>query len=120
MRFAGSVECRRSGGAASITLVGRDAAGEPVHLALLAPAPADLPPRLDAASVECLEAQRYRISADGRAWTVVAPRAYLHYDVSEAFYRAVPPRPVPLAKRLFWRLVLSAAATRAGRRWLAR
>ncbi len=120
MRFTGSIECRRSSGVSNLTLVGCDAAGRRVHFSLLGDVPADLPARLDAASVDCLEGQRYCIAADDRTWTVAAPRTYLHYDLTEAFYRAVPPRPVPLAKRLFWRLVLSAAASRIGRRWLAR
>ncbi len=120
MRFTGRVECRRTSGAATLTLIGLDAAGDRVHLSLLGDVPADLPGRLDAASVDCVEAQRFRIVADGRSWTVAAPRAYLHHDLSEVFYRAVPPRAVPLAKRLFWRIVLSAAASRFGRRWLAR
>lgn len=120
MGFTGRVECRRSSGMSSLTLVGHDSSGHPVHLSLLGALPEDLPPRLDAASVERLEAERYRISAGGRAWTIAAPRAYLHYDLAEAFFRAVPPRRVPLAKRLFWRLVLSAAASPVGRWWLAR
>ncbi len=120
MRFTGSVECRRSSGLSTLTLVGRDAAGHQVHLSLLGDCPPDLPARLDTASVDCLDASRYCIAAGDRTWTVAAPRIYLHYDLSEAFYSAVPPRPVPLAKRLFWRLVLSAAASPIGRRWLAR
>jgi hypothetical protein len=100
--------------------VGRDTAGARVHLSLVGALPADLPARLGTASVDCIEAERYRISAGGRTWVVAAPRAYLHYDLSEAFYGAVPPRRVPLGKRLLWRLVLAAAASRIGRWWLSR
>ncbi len=82
--------------------------------------PADLPARLDTASVDCTEAERYRISAGGWTWVVAAPRAYLHYDLSEAFYGALPPRRVPLGKRLLWRLLLAVAASRIGTSWLAR
>jgi hypothetical protein len=39
---------------------------------------------------------------------------HLHRDVAPPFYRALPPRPVPPGKRLFWRLVLALAASRAG------
>jgi hypothetical protein len=34
--------------------------------------------------------------------------------------QAVPPRRVPLGKRVFWRAVFALLATRAGRRWLER
>lgn len=120
MRFTGSVECRRSSGAALVTLVGHDAAGAQVHLSLVGAVPAELPARLDTASVDWVEAQRYRISAGGRTWVVASPKVYLHYDLSEAFYGALPPRPVPLGKRLLWRFVLAAAASRIGSWWLAR
>lgn len=116
----GSLECRRASEPPCLTLVGRDQGGNRVHLTLLGALPEDIPPRLDAASVTRLGAGRYEISAPGRAWELAALRAYLHYDLSEAFYRAVRPRRVPLAKRLFWRVVLAAAASRPGRRWLAR
>ncbi len=120
MGFTGSVECRRSGGAGLVTLVGRDTAGAPVHLSLVGALPEDLPARLPTASVDCIEAERYRISAGERAWVVAAARAYLHYDLSEAFYGALPPRRVPFGKRLLWRLVLAAAASRVGAWWLGR
>jgi hypothetical protein len=119
MSFTGSIECRRADECSCITLVGRDCAGEQVRLSLVGTAPADLPVRLDAASVEHLDGERYRISADERVWTLTA-RAYLHYDLSAAFYRAVPPRPVPLGKRFLLSGVLRAASTRAGQWWLAR
>ncbi len=120
MRFTGRVECRRTNGTACLTLVGRDARGDRVHLLLQGMPPGDLPARLDAASVTPLEADRYEIASGGRAWVVTGRSAHLHYDLSEVFYRAVPPRRVPLRKRLFWRVVFSAAGSRAGRWWLAR
>jgi len=43
--------------------------------------------------------------------------AHIHREVAGAFYKALPPRPVPLRKRLFWRVMLGLAATSAGR-WL--
>jgi hypothetical protein len=39
---------------------------------------------------------------------------HLHRDLAAQFYRAIPPRPAPWAKRVFWRLVLGLAASRAG------
>ena len=64
-----------------------------------------------------------------RGWTVLAEQGrfdlgpvqlFVHEDVSATAARAVPPRAVPLGKRLFWRAVFALLATRAGRRWLER
>lgn len=114
------IECRHSGAAGYITLIGLTQAGRRAHLTLEAAAPPDLPERLDAGSVERLDAGRYRVSAPGREWIIEARRAFVHHDVSGAFLAALPPRRVPLAKRLFWRLVLAAAASPAGRWWSTR
>jgi hypothetical protein len=119
MRFTGDVECRRSSGVQCITLVGRTESGEQVHLSLLGAADTELPPRLEAAQVEHTDADHYRVSSAGRSWTV-SGRCYVHADASQAFYAAVQPRPVPFAKRFFWRVVLAAAGTRVAQRWLAR
>jgi len=42
-----------------------------------------------------------------------------HEDVGVAVYAAIPPRSVPLAKRLFWRLVLFLLSSARGRAWIA-
>ena len=42
---------------------------------------------------------------------VIAGSDSRHRDVGVQFYRAVPPRPVPWRKRLFWRALLAFAAT---------
>jgi hypothetical protein len=39
---------------------------------------------------------------------------HLHREIAPQFYRAIPPRPAPWAKRVFWRMVLALAASRAG------
>ncbi len=39
---------------------------------------------------------------------------HLHREIAAQFYRAIPPRPVPLLKRWFWRVVLALATSRAG------
>jgi hypothetical protein len=49
---------------------------------------------------------------------IEATSLHVHRDVGNAFYRAVPPRLVPLRKRLFWRVVLALAGTGAGKRLL--
>lgn len=118
MRFTGRVACQRS--SARITLDGHDSAGARVLVALAGAAPADLPATLESASLESLADGRYCISAGGREWTIEAAREIVHLDAAAAFYAAVPPRKVPLSKRLLWRFALAAAATRAGRWWLAR
>jgi hypothetical protein len=40
---------------------------------------------------------------------------HLHREVSATFYRAIEPRTVPWGKKLFWRIVLSMAASRFGK-----
>jgi hypothetical protein len=46
---------------------------------------------------------------------VEAISLHVHRDIGRTFYRAIPPRPVPLAKRLFWSLVLALAGSRTGK-----
>jgi hypothetical protein len=60
------------------------------------------------------------IQADQGRFDLGAARLFVHEDVSALAAAAVPPRPVPLGKRLFWRAVFALLATRAGRRWLER
>lgn len=121
VRFWGWISCRRDGeGPLGLILVGRtqDRPDEPVQMAFACPAPADLPEALEDATVERLGARQYRISSGDRSWTVSAV-AHLHREVATAFYKALPPRPVPFRKRLFWRVLLGLAANPAGR-WLLR
>ena len=121
--FSGAVECRRDpAGPLGLTLIGRsaDGSGEVAHLALMGRAPADMPGGLEGASVEQLATGQYRISSSGRQWVLEAARVFLHRDVSERFYAAVPPRPASWQKRLLWRVALTVAASALGRRWLAR
>jgi hypothetical protein len=119
LSFPGGLECHRYAGPAGVTLVGRTTRGDTLHLSLLGAMPEDLPARLEAAELERVDAEHYRISSNGRAWVVPA-KPFLHYDLSAAFYAALPPRRVPLRKRLFWRLLLAAARTPPIRSWLAR
>jgi hypothetical protein len=48
-----------------------------------------------------------------------ASSAVHHEDVGAAVYAVIPPRPVPLRKRLFWRLILTLLGSRRGRAWIA-
>jgi len=121
VRFSGGVECRRdASGPLGLTLVGAVAAGEVAHLAFLGAPPQGLPAQLETAVVERLGPREFRISAAAGSWTLLAAHTYLHLDVGRRFYDAIPPRPVPLGKRIFWRLVLAVAASPLGHWWLRR
>lgn len=78
-----------------------------------------------------LHAARLRRSGDGAAldWSLEATegrfdagtaRLFVHEDVAAPAAAAIPPRPVPLGKRLMWRAVFTLLGTGFGRRWLAR
>ena len=121
--FSGRVECRRqAGGPLGLTLVGHsaDRRGDSCQLSFQGESPSDLPPYLDDVTVRRLEAGRYLLAGSGREWTVEARHAYWQRDVSPAFYRAIPPRVPPFARRLFFRLLLTLAATSFGRALIAR
>lgn len=114
--FRGPVSCRPQPGPLGLALTGATAAHpqQPTTLQFAASAPAQLPGALEDARVEDLGGGRYRIRSAQGEWLLSAPAVHLHRDVARQFYRAIPPRPVPAGKRLFWRLVLALAASRAG------
>lgn len=119
--FQGPVTCRRDQGArAGLTLTGAaaDNPAETLILTFLGPAPEDLPQTLEAPSVTRLSGQCYCIASPARQWRLQASAVYAHRDVGAAFYEAVPPRRVPLVKRVFWWSVLALAKRRLGRRLL--
>jgi hypothetical protein len=117
VRFRGGVSCRREDGPLGLTLIGRttDRPDEVATLAFAAAAPPGLPEALEDATVEEVEAGRYRIRSDQREWIFSARSAHLHREVASTFYRAISPRLVPWKKRLFWRVVLAVAASRVGK-----
>jgi hypothetical protein len=114
--FCGVVHCRRGHTVPGLTLSGSTAETpeEPTALAFSARAPADLPATLQDAVVDHLGGAQYRIGAGQREWLIDAAAVHLHREIAVQFYRAIPPRPAPRTKRVFWRVVLSLAATRAG------
>ncbi len=119
--FEGPVTCRRDDGvSAGVTLIGTAAGGRGQRLVLtfMDAAPRDLPQTLPAPRVVALGGQRYRIASPPGEWLLRARAVHEHRDVGAAFYQAVPPRPVPWKKRMFWRLVLLLAGSRAGTRLL--
>jgi hypothetical protein len=118
--FRGTVSCRRSWNA--LTLTGAAAAAEPgggiLIVTLTTFTVPDVPESLAAASISALDGQRYRIASGSGEWIVTAATVHVHRDIGDAFYGAIPPRAVPLRKRLFWRIVLALAGTGAGKRLL--
>lgn len=120
VRFRGGVSCRREAGPLELTLVGltTDRPDEVATLAFSGTAPAGLPEALEDATVEQVEAGRYRIRSGQREWVFAARAVHLHREVSASFYRAIAPRVVPWSKRLFWRVVLAMAASPTGKRLL--
>ncbi|HXW74433.1 MAG TPA: hypothetical protein VEK10_06435 [Steroidobacteraceae bacterium] len=114
--FRGAVSCRCAPDIPGLTLSGdtAEAPGEKTALAFSAAAPAQFPDSLQDARVERQSPGRYRISSATGEWFIDARAVHLHREIAADFYRAIPPRRVPWRKRLFWRLVLTLAASRAG------
>ena len=114
--FRGVVHCRRAHTVTGLTLSGStaEAPDEPTALAFSAAAPGGLPDTLQDAVVDHLGDAQYRIGTEQREWLIASPVVHLHREIAAQFYRAIPPRPAPWAKRLFWRVVLALAASRAG------
>jgi hypothetical protein len=114
--FCGVVHCRHAHTVPGLILSGSTAEEEePTTLAFSAAAPADLPVTLQDVVVDHLGGADYRIGAGQREWLISSPAVHLHRGIAAQFYRAIPPRPAPWTKRVFWRVVLSLAASRAGR-----
>lgn len=116
--FRGPVTCRRGVGGLTLTGGAADSADDSLIVTFIAATVADLPDSLGAATLRARDERHYRIICGSREWLVEATSVHVHRDIGREFYRAIPPRPAPLTKRLFWRVVLALAATRAGRRLL--
>jgi hypothetical protein len=116
--FRGPVSCRRSRNALTLTGAAAEPAGGVLIVTLVTAAAPDLPDSLAAVSILALGGEHYRIASGARDWIVTATTSHIHRDIGAAFYRAVPPRAAPLGKRIFWRIVLALAGTRAGKRFL--
>jgi hypothetical protein len=114
--FRGPVQVRRSPGPLGLTLSGGTRAQPNVitALAFSAAAPADIPATLVDALVERISPGQYRISSAAGEWLLGARALHLTHEVAAEFYRALPPRAVPAAKRFVLRIVLALAASRAG------
>lgn len=117
VRFSGAVTCAREPrGPLGLTLTGYMAEhpGEQVELAFAGTAPADLPARLEDAVIERGQPGEYRIVSAARVWAVAARSVHLHREIAQRFYRAIPPRPAPLVRRLLFGVSLTLARSRAG------
>jgi hypothetical protein len=115
-RFRGTVRTARTSGVLGLTLSGQtlEHPQDVTQLAFSGPSPADLPATIDAAVVHSLGDHQYQIESGAARWALTARAVHVHRDIAARFYRAIPPRPVPFMKRLFWRMVLALAATRGG------
>jgi len=109
------VRCTHTRDVPALTLAGMtvETPDEPTTLAFSS-APGELPATLQDPVVERLGDGRYRIASASGEWLLPPGPAHLHRDVGARFYRAIPPRPAPWKKRVFWRVVLALAASRAG------
>jgi len=116
--FRGPVRCGRTPGALILTGAAADSQDERLILTFVGPGLPAVPDSLPDPAVLALGEHHYRISTPARSWEIEPRSVHLHRDIGRAFYRAIPPRRVPLRKRLFWRLVWMLAGTRAGRRVL--
>lgn len=117
--FRGAVSCSRTSNALTLAGSAADCADDRFILTFITPSNPAIPDSLTAASVQAIDARHYRISSAAGDLVVAASSVHLHRDIGRAFYRAIPPRPVPLWKRLLLRLVLWLAGTGAGKRVLA-
>lgn len=117
-RFRGPLTCRRGTGSLTLRGPAADSATDILILTFIGSPPADLPDSLPDAAVLVLAEGRYRLTCGSRDWLLDAASVHLHRDIGATFRQAIPPRPAPLAKRLFWRLVLALAATGPGKRLL--
>jgi hypothetical protein len=116
--FRGPVICRRSRNALTLTGAAADPGGGILIVTLTTSTVPDVPESMTAASMSTLDGQHYRIACGSRDWIVTATAVHVHRDIGDAFRRAIPPRPAPLRKRVFWRIVLALAGTGAGKRLL--
>ena len=117
--FRGAVACRRTAGALILSGYAADSTTDRLILTLVSSSIPDIPDSLTAVILTAAGDGRYRIASESWELVVEATSLHVHRDVGTVFYRAVPPRPVPFTKRLFWLAVLWLAGTRTGKRALS-
>lgn len=116
--FRGSVTCRRDVGGLTLTGCAADSADDILIVTFIAASVPDLPDALSAVAITVRDEGQYRIMSGTRDWLIEAMSVHIHRDIGREFYSAIPPRDVPLKKRLFWRVILALAGSRAGKRLL--
>lgn len=116
--FRGPVFCRRTGDTLTLSGAAADSADDRLIVTLIGQAMADVPSSVSGASIRAVDQRHYLIASESQELLIEAAACHLHRDIGSTFYRAVPPRPVPLTKRIFWRVVLALAGSRAGKRLL--
>lgn len=80
----------------------------------------DIPAQLPGA-VLCREApDAWSLVSGAQRWDLGSVRVFVHQDLSRQTAGLIPPRRVPLGKRLFWSALLTVLRTGAGRRWVQR
>lgn len=72
------------------------------------------------ARLEAVGAELWRLVSASSAWDIRARAVHVHEDPGAAFSRALPPRHVPLRKRVLWGLALALVRSATGRRLLRR
>jgi hypothetical protein len=99
-----------------LTLSGRSLAapGEELTVGFAGVAPLVLPEVLEDARVERSGPAEFVIASGARSFTIGARSVHVHRDVGQEFYRAIPPRPAPLVRRLLLTAALGIARSRAG------
>ena len=117
--FRGPVACRRTGNALTLSGAAADSADDRLIVTFIGRMIPDVPRSVAGASIRAVDRHRYLIASGSQELIVEASALHLHRDIGNAFYRAVPPRPAPLPKRIFWRVVLALAGSRAGKRLLS-
>lgn len=116
--FRGAVVCSRTGNVLTLSGCAADSADDRLILTLISSSIPAIPDSVPGASVRAVDEHHYRLTSASGDWVVEATSFHVHRDIGRAFYRAVPPRPAPLGKRLFWRVVLALAGTSTGKRLL--
>ncbi len=116
-QFRGTVHCRRPPhGPLELELTGRTVEGDEEQMVAFSGAtlPSDLPDVLENVVVVSTGEREFRLLSTGGAWTITAAAIHAHTNLSAPFYRAIPPQPAPLARRLLFATALTLARTRPG------
>ena len=82
--------------------------------------PRDLPSQLSGAELRRETSDEWSLVSGAQRWDLGNVRVFVHQDLSRQASRLIPPRRVPLGKRLFWSALLTVLRTEAGRRWVQR